>query len=119
MSARKRTKKRTDAAKKDADHWNLHLLCASEMNVYSRKARIQQQYTFGFSSSIVKCLASDNGYGSPPDDDVYEPVKRRSPWDDVFGEQSEDSMENVSPLSGSASICNIETPKTLPKRQRG
>jgi hypothetical protein len=89
------------------------------MNVYSRKARIQQHYTFGFSSSIVKCLASDNGYGSPPDDDVHEPVKRRSPWDDVFGEESEDSLEDVSPLSRSSSVSKIETPKTLPKRQRG
>jgi hypothetical protein len=88
------------------------------MNVYSRKARIHHQYSFGLSSSIVKCLASENGYESPPDDEAFEPVKRRSPWDDVFAENSEDALEDDSPPSRLSSLSSDETPKTLSKRQR-
>lgn len=91
------------------------------MNVYSRKVRVHQQHTFGFSSSIVKCLASENGYGSPPDDDdAHERVKRRSPWDDVFaqGSDSESYLEDDSQPSRVCSLSCDETPKTLSKRQR-
>ncbi len=88
------------------------------MNVYSRKVRAHSQHTFGFSSSIVKCLASDNGYCSPPDDEVTETVKRRSPWDDVFGQESDDSLGDDSPPSRSSCLSSGETPKTLSKRPR-
>ena len=88
------------------------------MNVYSRKVRTHSQHTFGFSSSIVKCLASDNGYCSPPDDEVTETVKRRSPWDDVFGQESDDSLGDDSPPSRSSCLSSGETPKTLSKRPR-
>jgi hypothetical protein len=88
------------------------------MNVYSRKARAQQHCTFGFSASIVKCLASENGYGSPPDDEEFEPLKRRSPWDDVFGDDSDDNQEGDTPSSRMSGLSSDETPKTLSKRQR-
>ena len=95
--------------------------CFSGMNVYSRKVRIHQQHSFGFSSSIVKCLASENGYGSPPDDDdAHETAKRRSPWDDVFAQDSdsEGCLEYDSQPSRVYSLSSNETPKTLSKRQR-
>jgi hypothetical protein len=88
------------------------------MNVYSRKVRIHSQHTFGFSSSIVKCLASENGYGSPPDDDLNETVNRQSPWDDVFGQDSDDSLEGDRPPSRLSSLSSEETPKTLFKKPR-
>ncbi len=86
------------------------------MNVYSRKARIRSQHTFGFSSSIVKCLASEDGYGS--DDVVNETVKRHSPWDDVFGQDSDDCLEDDRPPSRLCSLSSDDTPKTLSKRPR-
>jgi len=66
----------------------------------------------------VKCLASENGYSSPPDDDEDVPAKRHSPWDDVFEQDSENSLEDGSVPCRLSSLPSSETPKTLAKRQR-
>lgn len=88
------------------------------MNVYARKVRNHHQSAFAFSSLIVKCLASENGYSSPPDNDEDVPAKRRSPWDDVFGQESEDSVEDGLASYQLSRHSSSETPKTLSKRQR-